>query len=255
MYRNYVPVILFLFHLVVTMLFPNPKRLQINYFLQFFAHGMILSMMVVCILPNIFQNCTFVPIICTFLPFILLSLFERISTKNEDVSDAERSAFTKKLNHRQNVIFILAIFLHTFSDTICLADVPDTSMLKFGVGYGIQKSLESSLVAIFIYLTDIKMPIAYSIAYIYALCAPAGMLLGIYIRNHTSINDLNLKCGLTGVSFGLLFFNFVSELLSGGIQHQDILHEKYDRSSILAYGLGFFAMTVAGYSFIILSKL
>lgn len=254
MYRNYLPVILFLFHLVSTMLFPNPKRQKISYCLQFFARGMILSMMVVCMLPSIFKSSSFLPIACTFLPFILLSLFERISAKSESMSEAERSTFMKKLSRRQNIIFVLAILLHTLSDTICIMDVPDINLLKSMVGYGIQKFLESSLVAMFIHLTEMRMPLTYSIVYIYALSAPIGALLGIYTRGHTSVNCADLKCGLTGVSFGLLFFNFVSELLSGGIHHQDVLHGKYDSMGLLAYGLGFFAMTVAGYSFAVLSK-
>lgn len=254
MYSPSIPISLFLFHLIGSTFFLYVKRLRTNNFIKYFIRGVILSMIVVCMLPRIFlesKNCM-APVATMLISFLLLSLFERF-WMNSDPEYEERPEFKKSLLQRMNVIFILAFLIHTISDGMSFIDVPRTHLLQFSLGYGIQKFLESLVLSVFVYFTDVKKSLVFMTIYIYSLSSPLGVLGSIYLKSYTNINLLNLRCCLTGVSFSILFFNFIIEQLANN-NHEELAQKKYTSSNLLSYGLGFFSMTAAGYSFRALSE-
>ncbi|EHY65664.1 hypothetical protein NERG_01271 [Nematocida ausubeli] len=192
---------------VFTLLFSYAYKVIMPYmkgytYIKCLTGGFIIGIILIEVLPDIYETKSAVPIIATGLSFFLLFAISKLYI--ERVEATEQDSIPDGASKQEALVFILALSLHSFMEGLGVSSKKGTQLLWYIISILVHKWLEAIVLGASVLTSKLPGHVAFCLILLYSSLTSIGSLLGRFLSSDSTNSMLTLI--LNGIAAGSFFY-------------------------------------------------
>lgn len=197
-------VVLFVFTLAFSYAYKIIKPFMKGYtYIKCLTGGFIIGIILMEVLPDIYEISSSLPVVTTGLSFFLLFAISKLYI--ERVEAKEQDSIPEGAGKKEAFIFILALSLHSFMEGLGISSKKGSKLMWYIISILVHKWLEAIVLGTSVLTSQIPKGICFFLILIYSSLTSIGSLLGHYISGDSSNMDTVTQI-LNGIAAGSFFY-------------------------------------------------
>lgn len=238
---NVAAIVLFVFTLMFSYVYCLiESMMKIYSYVKCLTGGFIIGIILLEVLPDIYEEKSLVPPISTGLSFFILFVISKLYI--ERVNAKEQDSIPQGATKKEALIFILALSLHSFMEGLGMANKTDEKLVWYIVSILVHKWLEAIILGASVLTSSFSSRTSFILLLVYSSLTSIGALIGKAICAGSG-NSLITKI-LDGVAAGSFFYIGFVEMVGNEFETSSgALTKKKAMKKILSMFLGFSFIT------------
>ncbi|KAI5190950.1 solute carrier family 39 (zinc transporter), member 1/2/3 [Nematocida minor] len=197
-------VVLFVFTLLFSYAYNVIKPYMKGYtYIKCLTGGFIIGIILIEVLPDIYDSNSSIPVVTTGLSFFLLFAISKLYI--ERVEAKEQDSIPEGAGKKEALIFILALSLHSFMEGLGISSKKGPKLLWYIISILVHKWLEAIVLGTSVLTSELSRPVCFSLILIYSSLTSIGSLLGHWLSFTNSENSI-ITLILNGIAAGSFFY-------------------------------------------------
>lgn len=173
-------IVLFVFTFIFAYAYKLLKPYMKGYtYIKSLTGGFIIGIILMEVLPDIYEPSSRVPIVSTGLSFFLLFVISKLYI--ERVESEEQDSIPEGAGKKEALVFILALSLHSFMEGLGMASKKGPKLIWYIVSILVHKWLEAILLGTSVLTSKINKTACFYLILIYSSLTSVGSILGLLL--------------------------------------------------------------------------
>lgn len=221
--------------------FINPG---ISSYVKCFTGGMILSIIIIHVFPDIYKTEKFTAPISAGISFLLLFSIDKLYIDSPDMLKQDSDSIPTNLTKAQTVVFVTALSVHSLFEGLSIPVKEEKELIWNLLGLLGHKWMEAFSLGLSVQMSKFSEAFKFFLTFFYAAMTPLGIFLGFLCSKKIADKNKNeerfsfMKDVLVGISAGSFMFIGFIEMINSEFNSEDTMIFRIQKMLTISGGFG-----------------